>query len=78
MTRDRMILKTLGRILICIVHLRLNAFPDSVFANCSSAVAYAGFFNEGGVSVTSHRDDVKILHYNSRSLEVYRIVMFPA
>ena len=34
-------------------------------------MAHAGFFN-GGVSVTSHRDDVKILHYNYSSLEVLK------
>ena len=31
-------------------------------------MAYAGFFN-GGVSVTSHCNDVKILHYNYSSVE---------
>ena len=36
-------------------------------------VAYAGFFN-WGVSVTSHRDDVKILHYNYSSLEVLKCI----
>ena len=34
----------------------------------TSGVAYPGFFNGGG-SVTSHHDDVKILHYNYSSLE---------
>ena len=38
------------------------------------SVAYAGFFN-GGVSVTSHRDDVKILHYNYSSLEVLKCIV---
>ena len=39
-----------------------------------ASVAYAGFFN-GGISVTSHRDDVKILHYNYSSLEVLKCLV---
>ena len=38
------------------------------------SVAYAGFFNGGG-SVTSHRDDVKILRYNYSSLEVLKCIV---
>ena len=30
----------------------------------------------GGVSVTSHRDDVKILHYNYNSLEVLKCIVW--
>ena len=30
-------------------------------------VVYAGFFNGGGSAGTSHRDDVKVLHYNYSS-----------
>ena len=37
-------------------------------------MAYAGFFNGGG-SGTSHRDDVKILHYNYSSLEVLKCIV---
>ena len=37
-------------------------------------VGYAGFFN-GGVSMTSHRDDVKILHCNYSSLEVLKCIV---
>ena len=37
-------------------------------------MAYAGFFN-GGVSVTSDRDDVKLLHNYYSSLEVKCIVL---
>ena len=37
-------------------------------------MAYAGFFN-GGVLVASHRDDVKILHYNYSSLEVLKCIV---
>ena len=37
-------------------------------------VAYAEFFN-GGVSVTSHCDDVKILHYNYSTLEVLKCIV---
>ena len=37
------------------------------------SVACAGFFN-GRVSVTSHRDDVKILHCNCSSLEVLKCI----
>ena len=40
----------------------------------SYSVAYAGFLN-GGVSVTSHRDDVKILHYNCSSLEILKCIV---
>ena len=29
----------------------------------------------GGVSVTSHRDDVKILHYNYSSVEVLKCIV---
>ena len=37
------------------------------------SVAYAGFFN-GGVSVTSHRDDVKILQLAYCSSEVLKCI----
>ena len=37
-------------------------------------MAYTGFFN-GRVSVPSHRDDVKILHYNYSSLEVLKCIV---
>ena len=36
-------------------------------------VAYAEFLN-GGVSVTSHCDDVKILHCNYSTLEVLKCI----
>ena len=32
-------------------------------------------FQWGGGSVTSHRDDVKILHYNYSSLEVLKCIV---
>ena len=37
-------------------------------------MAYAGFFN-GGVSVASYRDDVKILQYNYSSLEILKCIV---
>ena len=46
----------------------------TVFWPPPPTVAYAEFFN-GGVSVTSHRDDVKILHCNYSSLEVLKCVV---
>ena len=37
-------------------------------------VAYAGFFNGGGL-VTSHCNDVKILHNNYSSLEILKCIV---
>ena len=51
-----------------------SKFQTTLFADDTYPVAYAGFFN-GGVSVTSHRDDVKILHYNYYSLEVLKCIV---
>ena len=69
------------------LHLEINCSIDwgsekPVLATCSQppqtilieTVAYAGFFNDGG-SVTSHRDDVKMLHYNYSSLEVLKCIV---
>ena len=53
--------------------LTLN-LSKTTFMIVSPTVAYAGFFN-GGVSVTSHRDDVNILHYNYSSLEVLKCIV---
>ena len=39
-----------------------------------TAVAYTGFYN-GRVSVTSHRDDVKILRYDYSSLDVLKCIV---
>ena len=53
------------------------SFVNDYFVNAVihlRSVAYAEFFN-GGVSVTSHCDDVKILHYNYSSLEVLKCIV---
>ena len=41
---------------------------DLIIVKGGSTVAYAEFFNEGGV-VTSHHDHVKIIHYNYSNLQ---------
>ena len=64
---------------LCLKQLQIssaekNALEKSVETMALRSVAYAGFFNGGG-SVTSRRDDVKMLHYNYSSLEVLKCIV---